>query len=38
VAPACTLAQHTAAILGELGYSENEIAKLAAVTVVRLAE
>jgi crotonobetainyl-CoA:carnitine CoA-transferase CaiB-like acyl-CoA transferase len=38
VAPACTLAQHSAAILGELGYSEDEIAKLAADSVVRLAD
>jgi crotonobetainyl-CoA:carnitine CoA-transferase CaiB-like acyl-CoA transferase len=38
VAPACTVAQHTAAILGQLGYSEDEIAKLAADSVVRVAE
>jgi crotonobetainyl-CoA:carnitine CoA-transferase CaiB-like acyl-CoA transferase len=38
VAPACTIAQHTAAILTELGYTEDEIAKLAADSRIRLAD
>ena len=37
VAAGCTLAQHTASILNELGYSEEDIAKLAAEGSVRLA-
>ncbi len=36
LAPACTLAQHTASILAELGYRDEEIAKLAADGAVRL--
>ncbi len=36
VAAACTMAQHTAAILTELGYTEDEIAKLAAESFIRL--
>jgi crotonobetainyl-CoA:carnitine CoA-transferase CaiB-like acyl-CoA transferase len=36
LAPACTLAQNSAAILSELGYGEDEIAKLAADGAVRL--
>jgi crotonobetainyl-CoA:carnitine CoA-transferase CaiB-like acyl-CoA transferase len=38
VAPASTIAQHTAAILTELGYTEDEIAKLAADSLIRLAD
>jgi crotonobetainyl-CoA:carnitine CoA-transferase CaiB-like acyl-CoA transferase len=36
LAPGCTVAQHTATILAEIGYSEDEVAKLAASGVVRL--
>ena len=38
MAPACTVAQHTEAILLELGYSEEEVAKLASDGSVRLAD
>ena len=37
LAPGCVLAQHTAAILDELGYSTDDVAKLAEAGVVRLA-
>jgi len=38
MAPGCTIAQHTASILSELGYGNDEIAKLAADGAIRLAE
>jgi crotonobetainyl-CoA:carnitine CoA-transferase CaiB-like acyl-CoA transferase len=38
LAPGCVIAQHTETILGELGYTEDEIAKLAADGAVRLAD
>ncbi len=38
VAPGCAVAQHTASILAELGYGTDEIEKLAADGVVRLAD
>jgi crotonobetainyl-CoA:carnitine CoA-transferase CaiB-like acyl-CoA transferase len=38
LAPACTLAQHTSTILAELGYHDDQIAKLAAEGAVRLPE
>ena len=37
LAPGCVLAQHTAAILDELGYSTDDVAKLADAGIVRLA-
>jgi crotonobetainyl-CoA:carnitine CoA-transferase CaiB-like acyl-CoA transferase len=38
IAASCTLAQHTATILAELGYSDDQIAELAAHGTVRLAD
>jgi crotonobetainyl-CoA:carnitine CoA-transferase CaiB-like acyl-CoA transferase len=38
MAPGCTIAQHTESILSELGYGDEEIAKLAADGAIRLAE
>lgn len=38
VAPGCTIAQHTASILAELGYDDAAISELVAAKVVRVAE
>jgi crotonobetainyl-CoA:carnitine CoA-transferase CaiB-like acyl-CoA transferase len=38
VAPGCVVAQHTASLLAELGYEEEQITKLANEGVVRVAE